>query len=83
MITAFILLRVDYAHLTEIAEKIAVLDNVSEIYAVAGDEDLIAIVRGDSTETVADVVTTKIAKIAGVTGCRTKIALRNYKPAKV
>ena len=44
---------------------------------------IIAIVRGDSTEDVADVVTTKIAKIAGVTGCRTKIALRNYKPTKV
>ena len=78
MITAFILLRVEYAHLSEIAEALAKTPNVSEVYAVAGDEDIIAIVRGDDHEAIADVVTHKIVQLPGVKGCRTKVALRRY-----
>ena len=79
MITAFILMRVDYAKMSDIADHIASLDNVAEVYAVAGDEDLIAVVRGESNEAIADVVTRQIVKIPGVNSCRTKIALRAYK----
>ena len=78
MITAFILLRVEYAHLVEIAETLAKTPNVAEVYAVAGDEDIIAIVRGTDHEAIADVVTHQIVKIPGVKGCRTKVALRRY-----
>ena len=52
MITAIVLIHADTARIPEVAETVADLDGVSEVYSVAGDADLIAMVRVHEHEAV-------------------------------
>ena len=45
MITAIVLIKAEVDRIPEVAEAIAELDGVSEVYSVTGDVDLIAMVR--------------------------------------
>ena len=45
MITAIVFVKADVARIPEVAEAIAALDGVSEVYSVTGQVDLIAMVR--------------------------------------
>lgn len=78
MITAIVLCHVDVHAIPETAQQIADLQHVSEVYSVTGDWELVAMVRVQHHEEIADVVTGEIAKVAGVTGTHTMIAFRAY-----
>jgi DNA-binding Lrp family transcriptional regulator len=62
----------------EVAEALAALDGVSEVYSVAGNVDLIAIVRVARFEDIADVIAGKISKTPGVVNTESHIAFRAY-----
>ncbi len=62
----------------EVAEALAALDGVSEVYSVAGNVDLIAIVRVARFEDIADVIAGKISKTPGVLNTESHIAFRAY-----
>ncbi|MEV6844551.1 Lrp/AsnC ligand binding domain-containing protein [Actinoplanes sp. NPDC051411] len=62
----------------EVAEALAALDGVSEVYSVAGNVDLIAIVRVARFEEIADVIAGRISKTPGVVGTESHIAFRAY-----
>jgi DNA-binding Lrp family transcriptional regulator len=78
VITAIVLLHVDVHAIPETAQAIADVDEVSEVYSVTGDWELVAMVRVRAHEEIADVVTGRIAKVPGVTGTHTMIAFRAY-----
>ncbi len=78
MITAFVFIDADVALIPEVAEKVAALDGVTEVYSVTGRIDLIAVVRVRDHEAVAEVVTGQINKVPGITGTETHIAFRAY-----
>jgi DNA-binding Lrp family transcriptional regulator len=78
VITAIVLLHVDVAAIPETAQAIADIDQVSEVYSVTGDWELVALVRVREHDEIADVVTGQIAKVPGVTGTHTMIAFRAY-----
>ncbi|MFW6597035.1 Lrp/AsnC family transcriptional regulator [Propionibacteriaceae bacterium Y2011] len=78
MVTAIVLLKADVARIPEVAEEIAALDGVSEVYSVTGNVDLIAIVRVRDHERVATVVADHLNKVPGVVGTDTHIAFRTY-----
>lgn len=78
MITAIVLIQADPALIPEVATSLAELDNVSEVYSVTGDVDLIAVVRVSAHEELADVIADQIAKTAGVQETTTYIAFRSY-----
>ncbi|HEY7717678.1 MAG TPA: Lrp/AsnC ligand binding domain-containing protein [Pedococcus sp.] len=78
MITAIVLITADVARIPEVASAIAEIDGVSEVYSVAGDADLIAMVRVRAHEDLADVIADRINKVPGVTGTSTHIAFRTY-----
>ena len=56
MITAIVFVNADVARIPEVAEAIAALDGVSEVYSVTGQIDLIAMVRVRDHDDVATVV---------------------------
>ena len=56
MITAIVFIEADVGHIPEVAQRIAELDGVSEVYSVTGDIDLIALVRVRQHDDVATVV---------------------------
>ena len=62
----------------EVAEALAALDGVSEVYSVAGHVDLIAIVRVRRFEDIAEVIAGRISKTPGVLNTESHIAFRAY-----
>ena len=78
VITAIVFIHADVARLDEIAEELAAVDGVSEVYSVTGELDLVAMVRVRTHEDVAAVVTGRINKVAGITSTQTQIAYRAY-----
>jgi DNA-binding Lrp family transcriptional regulator len=78
MITAIVFINADVARIPEVAQAVAALDGVSEVYSVTGQIDLIALVRVRRHEDVADVVADQVNKVPGVTATETHIAFRTY-----
>lgn len=78
MITAIVLIDCATDSIPEVAENIANLDGVSEVYSVAGNVDLIAMVRVRLFEEIAEVIAGGISKVPGVLDTDTHIAFRAY-----
>jgi len=78
MVTAIVLVTCEVDRTPETAQALADLDGVTEVYSVAGDWDLVAIVRVGDHDDLASVVTEQIRKVAGVAATRTMIAFRTY-----
>jgi len=78
VITAIVLIKTDVDRIPEIAETVAALEGVSEVYSVAGGYDLIALVRVRRHEDLAEVIPGKVNKIPGVAHTETHIAFRTY-----
>jgi DNA-binding Lrp family transcriptional regulator len=78
VITAIVMIDAATDSIGEVAEAVAALDGVSEVYSVAGEADLIAIVRVREFEQVAEVIAGRINKVPGVIDTDTHIAFRAY-----
>ncbi len=78
MITAIVLIDCATDSIPEVAQALADLQGVSEVYSVAGGVDLIAIVRVRAFEDVAEVIAGGISKTPGVINTDTHIAFRAY-----
>ncbi len=78
MITAIVFIKADVARIPEVAEQIASLDGVSEVYSVTGDIDLIALLRVRNHDDVASLVPDHLNKVSGVLSTETHIAFRTY-----
>ncbi|MCW2494368.1 Lrp/AsnC ligand binding domain-containing protein [Jatrophihabitans sp.] len=78
MITTIVMVSVETDKIPEVAEQIAGLDGVSEVYSVAGDVDLIAIIRVREFEQIAEVIAGRLSKVPGVLHTDTHVAFRAY-----
>jgi DNA-binding Lrp family transcriptional regulator len=78
MITAIVFVKADVARIPQVAEAIAAVDGVTEVYSVTGQVDLIAMVRVRDHEDVARVVADEVNKVPGVMETETHIAFRTY-----
>lgn len=78
MVTALVFIRTAVDAVNGVAETIAALDGVSEVYSVTGDLDLVALVRVRELDDVSAVVTDGIARVPGIVETQTHIAFRTY-----
>lgn len=78
MVSAFVLVKAEPARIADLATELADVDGVAEVYSVAGDEDLVAVVRVRRHEELADVVTRRITELSGILSTRTLIAFQAY-----
>lgn len=78
MVTAIVLVKADVARIPETAEAIAQIPQVSEVYSVTGEFDLVALVRVRAHEELADVIPGRLNRVPGVTHTETHIAFRTY-----
>lgn len=78
MITAIVMIGCATDSIPEVAETLAALPGVSEVYSVTGDVDLIAIVRVREFDQIADVIAGGISKTAGVLHTDSHVAFRAY-----
>lgn len=78
MITAIVLIRADVARIPEVAERIVEVPQVSEVYSVTGECDLIAMIRVRQHEDLAEVIPGRLNKIEGITHTETHVSFRTY-----
>ncbi|NLD76480.1 MAG: Lrp/AsnC family transcriptional regulator [Acidimicrobiales bacterium] len=78
MVNAFLMLRAEPARIADLAGELADIAGVAEVYSVAGDVDLVAIIRVRHHDDLAEVVTRHIARLDGVIETRTMIAFKAY-----
>lgn len=78
MITAIVLINTERNKINEVAEKLGQIKGITEIYSVAGEYDLVAIIRVSDNEYLANVVTKHMLKVDGITKTDTLIAFKAY-----
>ncbi|KJK59589.1 Lrp/AsnC ligand binding domain-containing protein [Saccharothrix sp. ST-888] len=78
MITAIVLIKTSVDRIPEIAEAIAAIEGVSEVYSVTGGYNLVAMVRVRRHDDLAAVIPGKLNKVPGVLDTQTQIAFRTY-----
>jgi DNA-binding Lrp family transcriptional regulator len=78
VITAIVMIDAATDAIPEVAEAVADLEGVSEVYSTAGEVDLIAVVRVREFDQVAEVIAGRINKVPGVLETETHIAFRAY-----
>jgi DNA-binding Lrp family transcriptional regulator len=78
VVTAIVFINAEVARIAEVAEAVAALPGVFEVYSVTGALDLVAIVRVADHEQVAEVVADRLNKVAGILRTETHIAFRAY-----
>lgn len=76
MVTAVVLLNIERDKINEVAQQLVAIEAISEVYSVAGQYDLIAIVRAKDNDDLAAVVTGDLLKLPGVQRSETLIAFR-------
>jgi DNA-binding Lrp family transcriptional regulator len=78
MVNAIVLLNIARARVGEVADKLAAMEGISEVYSVAGRFDLVVMVRVKNNEALADIVTNKMQKLDAIEATETLIAFRAY-----
>jgi hypothetical protein len=66
VVTFIILFNVKKNKITQIAEQLAEIPEISEVYSVTGNYDLVAIVRTKTNDDVAELVTNRLGTIHGI-----------------
>lgn len=78
MVTSIVLLNVKRDMVNSVAEKLAEMDEISEVYSVTGNYDLVAIVRVKANDDLASLVTEGLVGIDGIEKTDTMLAFKAY-----
>jgi len=78
VVTFIILFNVRKDRITDIAEELAEIPEISEVYSVTGIYDLVAIVRTKTNDDVAELVTSRLGTIDGIEETDTMLAFKAY-----
>lgn len=76
MVTALVLLTVARDKVNTVAETLADMDGITEVYSVAGRYDLAVIIRVRDNEQLAELVTNHMLKVQGILTSETLMAFR-------
>lgn len=78
MVTAIVLINVERNKVNDLAEQLADMRGISEVYSVSGHYDLIAMVRVEDNDALAELVTNRLLKLEGITHTDTLLAFKAY-----
>jgi DNA-binding Lrp family transcriptional regulator len=78
MVTAIVLIGAETDKINELAEQLAEIEGVQEVYSLAGRYDLAAIVRVRENDELADLISNKARRLNGIRMSETLIAFRVY-----
>ncbi|MDX9714250.1 MAG: Lrp/AsnC ligand binding domain-containing protein [Dissulfurispiraceae bacterium] len=78
MVTSIILINAERHKINDVAEYLAGMKEISEVFSVSGNYDLIAIVRVEKNDDLAALVTEQLLKIEGIEKTDTLLAFRAY-----
>ena len=78
MVTAVVLIKAQTDKVSALAEQMAELQGVSEVFSVAGQYDLVALVRVRENDDLASVISDRVRKLPGIVSSETLIAFKVY-----
>ena len=78
MVSAVVLIKCARNQINRVAEELAEIDGISEVFSVAGQYDLVAILRVANNQTLAELVTAKMLQVEGINDSETLIAFKVY-----
>jgi len=78
MVMAVVLINVRTEETSRIAADLSAMPGVSEVYSVAGNYDLVAVLRVKDNEALAELVTNRLRTVQGITRTETLMAFRAY-----
>jgi DNA-binding Lrp family transcriptional regulator len=78
VITAFSLIEARPERISELSTELADIEGVSEVYSVAGEVDIVVVIRVRDHDELAEVVTGPMALLDGILKTRTLLAFRAY-----
>jgi DNA-binding Lrp family transcriptional regulator len=78
MVSAIVLIECAKSSINQVAESLADLKGISEVYSVAGRVDLVAIIRVADNDHLAQIVTSQMLSIPGITRTETLISFRVF-----
>jgi DNA-binding Lrp family transcriptional regulator len=78
LVSAVVLLKTDRGRINDVAEVLAEMSGVSEVYSVGGRYDLVAVIRVPDNEALADLVTNRMLLVEGIADSETLIAFRVF-----
>ena len=78
MVTAIVLIQTEHGKINQVAEQLAAMPEVAEVYSVGGSYDVAAIVRVRTNEDIASLVTEKMVHVQGIARTETLLAFKTY-----
>lgn len=78
MTHAIVLINAEREYLTRLGGHLAEVDGVTEAYSVTGEWDFVAIIRVPEDESLAGVVTERLARLPGIAKTLTLVAFEAY-----
>ncbi len=78
MVSALVLLNIERNRINEVAAALVAIRGVTEVYSVAGRYDLVAVIRVADNDALAEVVTSKMLQVEGITSSETLISFRVF-----
>ena len=78
MVTAFVLISVEDRKVHETVKALLQQQGVTEIHIVAGEYDMVAIIRVPDNETLGNLITNQIVNAPGVERTKTLFALESH-----
>ena len=78
MFTAFVMIKAEPRKIAEIAQEIANMPNVAEVYSVTGDFDILVVLRLTEYEQLAEAVPDGLSHLDGILQTNTVLAFRRF-----
>ncbi len=78
MVTGIVLVNVERPQLRQVINDMMAIDGVSEVYAVAGEYDLVVMIRVKTNAELAEIIATKMTRdIRGIVHTKTLVTLES------
>jgi DNA-binding Lrp family transcriptional regulator len=81
MVNVIVLINVQRGKVDETAQRLLEIDGVSEVYSVISEYDLVALLRVQQFEDLANVVTKHMQRLASITKTHTLMAFQCFSRA--
>ena len=79
MVTGIVLVNVERGMIRDVIENLVKIEGVTEVYSVAGEYDLVVMIRVKSNAELADIIATRMTHdITGIVHTKTLVTLTAY-----
>ncbi len=78
MVTAFVLINLQDKNLKKISENLLTMPGIAEVHAVAGEYDMVAVIRVADNKALSELITEKLVHAPGLLHTKTLLSLQTY-----